>query len=80
LQDYIELDFIDHPEASSVVVEHLIQTRVPITMHQDLKEEMVGLKASVNASTTLVKKLESKMSRQAENIVKLLQDVKVLKK
>jgi hypothetical protein len=74
------LDFIAYPEASSVVVEHLIQTRVPMTMHQYFKEEMVGLNASLKASSTLVKKLESKMSRQAENIVKLLQDVKVLKK
>jgi hypothetical protein len=35
---------------------------------------------SVKASTTLVEKMESKMERQAESIVKLLQDVKVLKK
>jgi glutaredoxin 2 len=37
---------------------------------------MVGLKTSVKAVTTLLEKVESKMSRQAENIVKLLQDVK----
>jgi hypothetical protein len=80
LQGYIELDVTAHPEVSSVVVEHLIQTRVPMTMHQDFKDEMVGLKSSVKTDTTLVKKLESKMSRQAENIVKLLQYVKVLKK
>jgi hypothetical protein len=80
LQYYIELDFIAHHEVSSVVVEHLIQTCVPMTMHKYLKEEMVGIKASIKASTTLVEKLESKISRQAENIVKLLQDFKVLKK
>jgi hypothetical protein len=79
LQGYIELDFIAHPGASSVVVEHLIQTRVPMTMHQYFKAEMVGVKASGKASTTLVKKMESKISRQAESIVKLLQDFKVLK-
>jgi hypothetical protein len=45
------------------VVEHLIQTSVPVTMLQYLKEEMVGLKASAKASTTLLKILESKMSR-----------------
>jgi hypothetical protein len=38
LQGYIELDFIAQPEMSSVVVEHLIQTSVPMTMHQDLKD------------------------------------------
>jgi hypothetical protein len=74
------LDFIAHPEVSSVVVEHLILTRVPMMMHQDLKEDMVGLNANVMASTNIMEKLESNMSRQAENIVKLLQDVKVLKK
>jgi hypothetical protein len=41
---------------------------------------MVGLKAGVKASATLVEKLESKILGQAENNVKLLQDVKVLKK
>jgi hypothetical protein len=46
LQGYIELDFIVHPEVSSVVVEHLIQTRVLMVMHEDLKAEMSGLKAS----------------------------------
>jgi general stress protein CsbA len=80
LQGYIELDFIAHSDAISVVVEHLIQTRVPITMRQDLKEEMTGLKSSGKEATNLLKKLESKMSRQAENIVRLLQDVQVLKK
>jgi hypothetical protein len=49
-------------------------------MHQALKDEMVGLKSSFKAATNLVEKLDSKMSRQAENIVKLLQDIKRLKK
>jgi hypothetical protein len=68
LQGYIELDFIAHPEVISVVVDHLLQTRVPMAMHEYLKAEMVGVKASVKAA------------RQAERILKLLQDVKVLKK
>jgi hypothetical protein len=38
LQGYIEVYFIAHPEVSSVVVEHLIQTSVPMTMHQYLKD------------------------------------------
>jgi hypothetical protein len=41
---------------------------------------MVGLKTSVKKATSLVKKLESKMSRQAENTMKLLKDVKGIKK
>jgi hypothetical protein len=50
-----------------------------MTMHQYLKDDMVGIKSSVKAATTLVEKQESNMSHQAENIFKLLQDVKVLK-
>jgi hypothetical protein len=54
LQGYIELGFIAHPEVSSVVVEHLIQTRVPMAMHEALKTEMFGLKAIVKASVATV--------------------------
>jgi hypothetical protein len=61
-------------------VDRLIQTRLPMEMHEALKTEMVGVKASVKASTILVEKLESNMAHQAESFVKLLQDVKVLKK
>jgi hypothetical protein len=77
LQGYIELGFIPHPEVSSVVVEHLIQTRVPMAMHEALKTEMVGLKASVKASVSTVEKLESRMTRQATDFAKLQQDVKI---
>jgi hypothetical protein len=59
------------------VVEHLIQTRVPMAMHEALKTEMIGLKASVNASVATVEKLESRMTRQATDFDKLQQDVKV---
>jgi hypothetical protein len=76
LQGYIELGFIAHPEVSSVVVEHLIQTRVPMAVHKALKTEMVGLKASVKASVSTVKKLESRMARQATDFSKPQQDVK----
>jgi hypothetical protein len=51
-----------------------------MAMHEDLKAEMSGLKASVKAATTLVEKMESKVGRQGENIVKLQQEVKALKK
>jgi hypothetical protein len=59
LQGYIELGFMAHPEVSSVVVEHLIQTCVPMTMHETLKMETIGVKASAKASETTVEKLES---------------------
>jgi hypothetical protein len=62
------------------VVEHLIQTRVPMAMHEDLKAEMSGLKASVKAANNLLEKMESKVGRQAENIIKRQQEVKALKK
>jgi hypothetical protein len=69
LQGYIELEFIAHPEVSSVVVEHLIQTRVSMPMHEALKAEMIGVKASAKASATSAEKLESKMARQPESII-----------
>jgi hypothetical protein len=62
------------------VVENLIQTRVPMAMPEDLKAEISGLKVSFKAATNLVEKLESKVGRQGENIVKLQQEVKALKK
>jgi hypothetical protein len=77
LQGYIELGFIAHPEVSSVVVEHLIQTRVPMAMHKALNTEMVGLKASVKASVSRVEKLEYRMVRQSTDVAKLQQDVKI---
>jgi hypothetical protein len=61
LQGYMELNFIAHPEVSSVVVEHLIQTRVPMAMHESLKKDLESMKASVKAQTGVVDKLESKM-------------------
>jgi hypothetical protein len=62
LQGYIELGFIAHPEVISVVVEHLIQTRVPMAMHEALKTETIGVKASIKTPATTVEKLESKMA------------------
>jgi hypothetical protein len=76
LQGYIELDFIAHPEVSSVVVEHLIQTRVPMAMHEALKSEMVAVKASAKASASTVEKMESKLARQTTDIAKLQQDMR----
>jgi hypothetical protein len=77
LKGYIELGFIAHPEVSSVMVEHLIQTRVPMAVHDALKTDMIGLKESVKASVSTGKKLESRMARQATDFAKLQQDVKV---
>jgi hypothetical protein len=77
LQGYIALGFIAHPKVSSVVVEHLILTRVPMAMHEALKTEMVGLKESVKASVSTLEKLESRMARQATDFAKLQQDVRI---
>jgi hypothetical protein len=41
LQGYIDLEFIAHPEIGAVIVEHLIKTRTPMTMHSSLKSENV---------------------------------------
>jgi hypothetical protein len=76
LQGYIDLDFIAHPEVSSVVVEHMIQTSVPMVMYEALKTETIRDNASAKAPTTAVEKLESNMARQSESIIKLQQDVK----
>jgi hypothetical protein len=76
LQGYIELNFISHPEVSSVVVEHLIQTRVPMAMHEYLKKDVESMKVSVKAQTGVVEKLESKMGRQNESILKLQQEMR----
>jgi hypothetical protein len=60
-----------------VVVEHLIQMRVPMAIHEVLKTEMIVLKASVKMSVTTVENLESNMAFQATEISKLQQDVQV---
>jgi hypothetical protein len=71
------LGFIAHPEVSSVVVEHLIQTCVPMAMHEALKAEMNVVKASIKTSSTTVEKLDSKMACKATGIGKLQQYFKV---
>jgi hypothetical protein len=76
LQGYIELNFIAHLEVSSVVVENLIQTRVPMAMHESLKKDLDSMKASVKAHTIVVEKMESKMGRQNESILKLQQEMR----
>jgi hypothetical protein len=61
----------------SVVVDHLIQTLVPMAMDEAIETDMIGLKGSVKASVTTVENLESRMARQATEFYKLQQDVKV---
>jgi hypothetical protein len=58
LQGYMELYFIAHPEVSSGVVEHLIQTWVPMAMHEAMKADMITVKARAKALSILVEKLE----------------------
>jgi hypothetical protein len=73
LKGYIELDFVSHPEVGSMVVDHLIQIRVPITMRESSKKDSESIKVSVNTQARVVEKLESKMGRQHEIILKLQQ-------
>jgi hypothetical protein len=73
MQGYIELDFIAHPDVSSVVVEHLIQTRVPMEIHEAMKEVVVVVNASAKASSDTVEKMESRIGRQSTDILKLQQ-------
>jgi hypothetical protein len=75
LKGYIELNIIAHPEVSSAVVEHLIQTRLPMAMHDYLKKDLESMKVSVKAQTGMVEKLESKTGRQNESILKLQQEM-----
>jgi hypothetical protein len=58
LQGYIELGFTAHPEVSSVVVEHLIQTCVPMVMFNAAKLEVKDLSNKVKAASATVEKLE----------------------
>jgi hypothetical protein len=58
LQGYIDFDFIFHTEVSSVVVGHLIQTRVPMAMHESLKAELTSMKSSVKTQAATVEKFE----------------------
>jgi hypothetical protein len=71
LQEFIDLDFIAHPEVSVVVVEHFIQTRVPMAMHDTLKQEINDLKFQNKSLTEASEKLESKIGRHGSDIQKL---------
>jgi hypothetical protein len=75
LQDYIDLEFIAHPEIGAVIVEHLIKTRTPMTMHSSLKSENVELRSQIKALTSNYEKLESRLGRH-ENDIKKLKDKK----
>jgi hypothetical protein len=75
LQDYIDLEVIAHPEIGAVIVEHLIKTRMPMTMHSSLKSENVELRSQIKALTSIYKKLELRLGRH-ENYIKTLKDKK----
>jgi hypothetical protein len=75
MQSYIELEFISHPEIGAVVVEHLIKTRTPMSMHAALKAENVEFKAHMKTLSSNLDKLESLVGRQ-ENDVKKLKEKK----
>jgi hypothetical protein len=79
LQSYIDLEFIAHPEIGVVVVEHLIKTRIPMSMHASLKTESVDLKSQIKVISSNYDRLESRLGRQ-ENDIKKLKDKKWLKR
>jgi hypothetical protein len=60
LQGNIELDVSAHREVSSVVMEHLIQTQVPVVMHESFKKELTSIKSSVKTQAATVENFESK--------------------
>jgi hypothetical protein len=76
LQGYIELGFTAHPEVSSVVVAHLIQTRVPMAIHNAATFEVKDLATKVKTASAILDKLESKLGRQATYVAKLQQEIK----
>jgi hypothetical protein len=59
-----------------VVAEHLIQTRVPMAMHDTLKQEVNDLKFKNKSLTEASEKLGSKMGRHGSDIQKLQQSMK----
>jgi hypothetical protein len=67
LQDYIDLEFIDHPEIGAVIVEHLIKTRTPTNMHSSLKSENVELRSQIKALTINYEKLWVVMEKVLKN-------------
>jgi hypothetical protein len=71
IQSYIELEFISHPEIGDVVVEHLIKTRTPMSMHAVLNAENVELKAHMKTLSSNLDKMESRVRRQENDIKKL---------
>jgi hypothetical protein len=77
LQEYVELDFIAHPEVSAMVVEHLIQTRVPMAMHEAFKQDVKDVKFQNKSLTEALEKLGYRMGKQGSDIQKLQQYMKV---
>jgi hypothetical protein len=47
MSDYVNMNFVNQPEISAVIVEHLIKTRVPMEQQHKLKEEVDMCSATV---------------------------------
>jgi hypothetical protein len=71
LQGYIDLEFIAHPEIGAVIVEQLIKTRTPMTMHSSLKSENVELRSQIKALTSNYDNLEYRLGLHENDIKKL---------
>jgi hypothetical protein len=63
MYDYVDMNFVNHPEISAGIVEHLIKTRVPLEQHQKLKDEVDMCCSTVEAFKSSMDKMESRMGR-----------------
>jgi hypothetical protein len=70
MSDYVDMNFVNHPEISAVIVEHLIKIRVPLEHHQKLKDEVDMCPSTVKVFTSSMDKMESRMGRAELDIKK----------
>jgi hypothetical protein len=66
----VDMNFVNHPEISAVIVEHLIKTRVPFEQHKNLKHEVGMCLSTVKAFTRSMDKIESCIGRAELDIKK----------
>jgi hypothetical protein len=63
MSDYVDMNFVNHPEMLAVIVEHLIKTRVQMEHHHKLKDEFEMCRSTVKVFTSSMDKMESRMGR-----------------
>jgi hypothetical protein len=70
MSDYVDMNFVNHPEISAVIVGQLIETRVPLEQHQKLKDEVDMCCSTMKLFTSSWDKMESRMGREELDIKK----------